>query len=125
MVIDDDDDEKLKDADVITDYEDLKYNDTEIDAKSKKKTFFDNLKRNTDEIKDQSWKIGKTTAKSAEELGNKIDSVIDESVNAAKSMGISKNETLDMIERLAKMKDQGILTEKEFAEKKKELLEKI
>ena len=128
MVINDNDnyndDDKLKDSDIIVDYEGND-DETEISNQNKKKTFLDNLKRKTGEIKNHSWKIGKTTAKSAEELGNKIDNVIDESVNAAKNIGTSKNEILDLIERLAKMKDQGIITEQEFTKKKKDLLEKI
>ena len=92
---------------------------------SKKKGFLGNLKKKAETLKDKGMDLGKTTAKGAEGLGNKIDSAIDESVNAAKGLGTSKNETLDLIERLAKMKERGILTDKEFTEKKKDLLDKI
>ena len=92
---------------------------------SDKKGFLDGLKKKAETIKNKGVDLGKTTAKGAEGLGNKIDNVIDESMNTAKGLGTSKNETLDLIERLAKMKEDGILTEREFTEKKKELLEKI
>ncbi len=85
----------------------------------------DNLKKKAEIIKDKSVDLGKTTAKCAGDIGNKLDNVIDESVNVAKGLGTSKHDTLDLIERLAKMKESGILTEKEFTEKKKDLLDKI
>ena len=130
MSINDDDDGKLRDARISGDSEDCDDNDDyddemDRDARDKKKTFLDSLKKSADEIKDRSLKIGKTTAKNAEELGSKIDNAIDDGLSAAKGIGTSKNEILDLLERLARMKEQGILTEKEFAQKKKDLLEKI
>ena len=114
------DDIEIYEDSTISDYDEIR-----IGYKSDKKGFLDSLKKKAETIKDKSVDLGKTTARGAEDLGSKLDSAFDESVNAAKGLGTSKNETLDLIERLAMMKEKGILTEKEFAEKKKDLLEKI
>ncbi|QMU54587.1 MAG: hypothetical protein GKS07_06670 [Nitrosopumilus sp.] len=108
------------DESIITNYDEMRE-----EYKSEKKGFLGNLKKKADTIKDKSVDLGKTTAKGAEGLGNKIDSMIDDGVSAAKAARTSKDEILDLLERLAKMKEKGILTEKEFTQKKKDLLEKI
>ena len=119
----DDDDDKVdvnSEDSIISNYDEIRE-----EYKSEKKGFLDNLKMKAEIIKDRSVDLGKTTAKGAEGLGIKIDSAIDDGVNAAKAARTSKDEILDLLERLAKMKERGILTEKEFAQKKKDLLEKI
>lgn len=94
-----------------------------------KKGFLEFLAKKADEIKHQSIELGKIAAKEAEELGDKIDDAVDEGWDAAKKFkpkpSESKNEIIDLIERLAKLKDDGIITEKEFNAKKKDLLGKI
>ena len=94
-----------------------------------KKGFLDNLAKKADELKDKSIELGKMAAKEAGELGERIDDVVDDGLDAAKKMrpqsSESKNETIDLIERLAKLKEQGIINEKEFNAKKKDLLDKI
>ena len=94
-----------------------------------KKGFFDNLVEKADELKDKSIELGKMAAKEAEELGDKIDDAVDDSWDEVKKLKPksteSKNETIDLIERLAKLKEQGIISEKEFNAKKKDLLDKI
>lgn len=94
-----------------------------------KKGFLEYLAKKADEIKHQSIEIGKIAAKETEVLGDKIDDAVDDGWDAAKRLKPrsveSKNETIDLIERLAKLKEQGIITEKEFNAKKKDLLEKI
>ena len=94
-----------------------------------KKGFLDNLAKKADELKDKSIEIGKMAAREAGELGERIDDAVDNGLDAAKKMkpqsSESKNETIDLIERLAKLKEQGIITEKEFNAKKKDLLDKI
>ena len=51
-------------------------------------------------------------AKEAEELGEKIDDVMDDNWDEVKKLNPksyeSKNDTIDLIERLAKLKDQGV-----------------
>ena len=94
-----------------------------------KKGFLENLTKKADELKDKSIKFGKMATKEAGELGDKIDDAIDDSWDAAKKLkqnsSESKNDTIDLLERLAKLKEQGIINEKEFNAKKKDLLDKI
>lgn len=114
--------------------EDL-YENTEMDEFESprgvlpKKGFFDNLAKKADEIKRQGMELGKIAAREAEGLGEKIDDAVDDSWDAAKKLkpqsSESKNEIVDLLERLASLKEQGIITEKEFTAKKKDLLNKI
>ena len=94
-----------------------------------KKGFLENLAKKADEIKDKSIEIGKIAAREAEELGDKIDDAVDDGWDVAKKLkpksAESRNETLDLIERLAKLKEQGIISEKEFTIKKKDLLDNL
>ncbi|MDH3657914.1 MAG: SHOCT domain-containing protein [Nitrosopumilus sp.] len=94
-----------------------------------KKGFLDTLAKKADEIKDKSIELGKIAAREAEELGDKIDDAVDDSWDEVKKLKPksveSKNETIDLIERLAKLKEEGIISEKEFNAKKKDLLDKI
>jgi len=57
----------------------------------------------------------KTTAKSK----------IQKTVDAGKSLKASKKENLELLENLARLKDAGVITAKEFQEKKKKLLSTI
>lgn len=94
-----------------------------------KKGFLDNLAKKADELKDKSIELGRMAAREAEEIGEKIDDAVDDGFDAAKKLkqksSESKNDTIDLIERLAKLKEQGIINEKEFNAKKKDLLDKI
>ena len=94
-----------------------------------KKGFFGHLTKTADEIKDKSIEFGKIAAREAEELGGKIDDAVDDGWDAAKRLKPksheSRSETLDLLERLAKLKDQGIISEKEFTAKKKDLLDDL
>ena len=105
------------------------YENSLIKGPLPKKGFLDNLAKKADELKDKSIELGKMAAREAGELGEKIDDAVDDGLDAAKKLkpqsSESKNETIDLIERLAKLKEQGIITEKEFNAKKKDLLDKI
>ena len=94
-----------------------------------KKGFLENLAKKADELKDKSVELGKMAAREAEELGDKIDDAVDDGLDEVKKLkpksSDSKNETIDLLERLAKLKEQGIINEKEFNAKKKDLLDKI
>ena len=46
-------------------------------------------------------------------------------MDVGRNLKISKKENLELLENLAKLKDAGIITSKEFQEKKKKLLSKI
>ena len=105
------------------------YEESQTRGSLPKKGFFDSLVEKADELKDKSIELGKMAAREAEELGDKIDDAVDDSWEEVKKFKArsseSKNETIDLIERLAKLKEQGILSEKEFNAKKKDLLDKI
>ena len=94
-----------------------------------KKGFLENLAKKADELKDKSIELGKMAAKEAEEIGEKIDDAVDDSWDEVKKLKPksyeSKSDAIDLIERLAKLKEQGIINEKEFNAKKKDLLDKI
>ena len=94
----------------------------------KQKGFLGNLAKKADEIKRQSIDLGKMAAREAGELGEKIEDTVEDGIDATKklkSYTAAKNEILDLLERLAKLKEHGVITEEEFTAKKKELLEKI
>jgi hypothetical protein len=94
-----------------------------------KKGLLDILAKKAEDIKHQSIELGKIAAREAEVLGEKIDGAVDDGLDAAKKLkpksSESKSEMIDLLERLAKLKEQGIITEKEFNAKKKDLLSKI
>lgn len=50
---------------------------------------------------------------------------IRKSISSAKNAMSSKNEIIEMIEKLGRLKESGFLTDEEFQNKKKELLAKI
>ena len=52
-------------------------------------------------------------------------SKIQKTVDAGKKLQVSKKENLEILEKLAKLKDAGIITAKEFQEKKKKILSNI
>ena len=52
-------------------------------------------------------------------------SKIRKTVNAGKKLQVSKKENLEILEKLAKLKESGIITAKEFQEKKKKILSDI
>ena len=94
-----------------------------------KKGFLEKLTKKADELKDKSMELGKMAAQGSEELGDKIDDAVDDGLDEVKKLkpksSESKNEIIDLIERLAKLKDQGMINVKEFNAKKKDLLGKI
>ncbi|MDX1440977.1 MAG: SHOCT domain-containing protein [Nitrosopumilaceae archaeon] len=104
--------------------------------RKKKGDFFDKLRDKTNEAKEIGSSIGKVAKEEGGKLGKQIAQKgkegidkskegIEKGVTSAKKAGANKMNTLELIEKLAKMKDSGVLTEKEFSQKKKELLENI
>jgi hypothetical protein len=106
----------------------------EISKMAKKHTLVNDVsKQKSQEIMDQakrkgfsiSEKISNKRHKISSKLKKKAKSKIQKTVNAGKNLKISKKENLELIENLSKLKDAGIITSKEFQEKKKKLLSKI
>ena len=58
-------------------------------------------------------------------LKTSAKSKIQKTVNVGKSLKVSKKENLELLENLARLKDAGVITAKEFQEKKKKLLSTI
>jgi len=106
----------------------------EISKMAKKHTLVNDVsKQKSQEIIDQakrkgfsiSEKISNKRHKISSKLKKTAKSKIQKTVNAGKNLKISKKENLELIENLSKLKDAGIITSKEFQEKKKKLLSKI
>ncbi|MDX2361084.1 MAG: SPFH domain-containing protein [Crocinitomicaceae bacterium] len=58
----------------------------------------------------------------AQQMG---DMMAKNTTNTANTAGSSSEDTINLLKQLGELKDAGILTEEEFAEKKKELLDKL
>jgi hypothetical protein len=105
--------------------------------KSKKEgDFFDKLREKTREAKEISSSIGKVTLERSEEIGKQLaqkgkvgidkgKESLDKGIASAKRSTVSKTESIELIEKLGKLKESGLITEKEFQQKKKQLLENI
>ena len=106
----------------------------EISKMAKKHTSVDDLsQKKSQEIINQakrkgyriSEKISNKRHKISSKLKKTAKSKIQKTVNAGKSLKTSKKENLELLENLARLKDAGIITTKEFQEKKKKILSKI
>ena len=82
-----------------------------------------------DQAKRKGYSISKKISNKRHKIGSKLKntakSKIQKTVSAGRNLKISKKENLELLENLAKLKDAGIITSKEFQEKKKKLLSKI
>ena len=121
--------------------EDLKYHTQlarkktqEISKMAKKHTSVDDLtKQKTQKIIEQAkrkgYRIGEKISIKHHNLSSTLKktakSKIQKTVNAGKKLQVSKKENLEILEKLAKLKDSGIITAKEFQEKKKKILSNI
>lgn len=101
-------------------------------AKKKKSTgFLGRIKNKADEVQ----KHGKNLAQKAADRAPDAHATIKKhgkeklqgGISAAKKITSqsSSSENLELLEKLGELRDKGILSEKEFLEKKKEILEKI
>ena len=104
-------------------------NDSSSTGSIPKRGFFQNLAKKADDIRRQGIELGKIAAREAEEFGEKIDDVVDDGWDEVKKLKPnsfeSRSESIGLLERLAKLKEQGIINDKEFNAKKKDLLDKI
>ncbi len=96
--------------------------------------------KKADEVLDDAVELGAMTAKQAsktsKELRNQAkkerDSLhkkgikkISEGISAAKNIGSNPHDDLKTLKKLGELRDNGILTEKEFQTKKKKILDRI
>lgn len=96
--------------------------------------------KKADDVLDEAVELGEITAKQAskaskefsdrarkesEILQKKSLEKINEGILSAKKMTSSSEEDLKLLEKLGKLRKSGVLTEKEFQEKKKKILSRI
>lgn len=77
------------------------------------------------EAQKQSKIIHKQATKEGKKLKKEGEKKIREGISSAKKMSYSKEDSLKMLEKLGKLRKSGVLTEKEFQEKKKKVLSRI
>jgi len=96
--------------------------------------------KKADEVLDDAVELGAMTAKqaskSSKELRNQAKKErkelqkrgfkkISEGISAAKNVSSNTKEDLEILKKLGKLRDNGIITEKEFQSKKKKILDRI
>ncbi len=96
--------------------------------------------KKADEVLDDAVDLGKISAKQAarksKELRNQVkkerkslqkrgSKKISEGISAAKNIGSNPHDDLKTLKKLGELRDNGILTEKEFQTKKKKILDRI
>jgi len=77
------------------------------------------------QAKKTSFELRRKAEKESEKLKKKGIAKLNEGIIAAKNRTSSVEDDLKTLERLGKLKKSGILTEKEFQEKKKKILARI
>jgi len=100
-------------------------------ARRKKKDdhIVEKLIKKADEARKTGIALSKIAAEEARIRGTKLTKAgrekISEGIYAAKKMSSSPEEDLRTLEKLGKLKKTGLITEREFQEKKKEILKRI
>jgi len=77
------------------------------------------------QAKKTSFDLRRKAEKEGESLKKKGITKLNEGVLAAKSVSSSAEEDLKTLEKLGKLKKSGVITDKEFQEKKKKILARI
>jgi hypothetical protein len=103
--------------------------------KSKKKTnkktpdFVEKLFQKADKARKAGLEFSKIAAEQTQIQGKRLTSEgkkrLDGSIAAAKKMSSSGQENLKLLEELGRLKKDGLITDTEFQQKKKELLARI
>ncbi|MEX0862343.1 SHOCT domain-containing protein [Nitrosopumilus sp.] len=96
--------------------------------------------KKADEVLDEAVELGEITAKQASKASKEFSekakkenlklqkkgiAKLNEGISLAKKMTVNTKEELKMLEKLGELRKSGILTEKEFQEKKKKILSRI
>lgn len=98
--------------------------------KSKKKgNFLEKFKSKATEVKKTGTGLGKTALEKGEVVGKQLADKgkegLDKGKEFAQTATTSNQDIIDLIEKLGALKKSGLLTDKEFQEKKTELLAKL
>ena len=97
--------------------------------KPKDAEFLDKLLESVDDAKKKGQKIGKLAKIRGIKLSQRVKSgakkTVSKKITKAKRMIRSSNDNIELIKKLGELKKAGIITNKEFQAKKKQLLDKI
>ena len=106
----------------------------ELGKMAKKHKILDDITREKSEeviqhAKKRGYYISKAIAKKGSSIGSKLKkktrSGMRSSINAGKNLQDSSQKELDLLKKLGDLKKSGVITNKEFQEKKKKILAKI
>jgi hypothetical protein len=97
--------------------------------KPKDAEFLDKLLESVNDTKKRGQKIGKIAKIRGVELSQRVKSrakkTVSKKITKAKRMIRSSDDNVELIKKLGELKKTGIITNKEFQSKKKQLLDKI
>ena len=97
--------------------------------KPKDAEFLDKLLESVDDAKKKGQKIGKLAKIRGVKLSQRVKlrakKTVTKKITKAKRMIRSSNDNVELIKKLGELKKTGIITNKEFQAKKKQLLDKI
>ena len=97
--------------------------------KPKDAEFLDKLLESVNDAKKRGQKIGKIAKIRGIKLSQRVKSrakkTVSKKITKAKRMVRSSNDNVELIKKLGQLKKSGIITNKEFQAKKKQLLDKI
>jgi len=97
--------------------------------KKKDEDILERLLKKAEEVKQTGLELSRMAAIEAQKRGRKLkkrgSEKITKGISAAKKIGKSSKEDLILLEKLGKLKKSGIISEKEFQTKKKEILGRI
>jgi len=97
--------------------------------KPKDAEFLDKLVESVDDAKKKGQKIGKLAKIRGIKLSQRVKlrakKTVSKKITKAKRMIRSSNDNVELIKKLGELKKAGIITNKEFQTKKKQLLDKI
>jgi len=100
-----------------------------VRRKKKDEDIIEKLIKKADEAKRTGLELSKIVSEQAQIHGKRLkkegSKKIDKGISVAKKIASSREDDLNTLERLAKLRKSGTLTEKEFREKKKQILARL
>lgn len=109
-------------------------------ARPKSSERVDRIVKNASSAIDEAFEVGRATTGEAERIGRGITKRADEeakkllergqkrlnvSISSARGISGATAQDLNTLERLGELRDSGVLTEQEFAEQKKKILDRL
>ena len=97
--------------------------------KKKDSGFLGKISEKAGKARNKGLELGKIAAEEASRVGEDVakkgKKKIEKGISNAKKMASSSEQNIELLEKLADLKEKGIITQKEFDQKKKEILKKI